>query len=250
MTASSTPADAARRALAHRVLGLIDLTDLGTASTDDDVAALCHAAHTAHGDVAAVCIWPRSVARARRELGDRGIRIATVVNFPSGDEPQPLVCDQTRRAVADGADEIDVVIPYRRLLAGDRAATTSMVAAVVEAAGAARVKAILETGELHSDAVIADAARAAIDAGAHFIKTSTGKTPISATPEAVRTMLEVIADAARPVGIKPSGGIRTLDDAAAYVAMAEQVMGQGWVDAETFRIGASSLLGAVLTALG
>lgn len=237
------------RSIAARVLPLIDLTDLGERTTTQAVRELCDAASTRAGDVAAVCIWPRFVSTAVDALGDGSIRIATVVNFPSGDEGEEATVAQTRLAVDDGADEIDVVIPYRRLIDGDKAAVESTVAAVVKAAAGAHVKAILETGELPDQRMVRRASELAIRGGAHFIKTSTGKTSVSATPEAVHTMLEVIRRADRPVGLKPSGGIRTLDQAEVYLRLADQVMGADWVSPQTFRFGASSLLDAVLDAL-
>ncbi|HQV58872.1 MAG TPA: deoxyribose-phosphate aldolase [Ilumatobacteraceae bacterium] len=238
-----------RRSIARRVLSLIDLTDLGDRTTADAVRTLCDAATTEFGSVAAVCVWPRFVTTALDVLRDGPVRIATVVNFPSGDEGDQVTAAQTRLAVDGGADEIDVVIPYRRLIDGDDDAVVDTVAAVVEAAQGAHVKAILETGELPDQAMVRRAAELAISGGADFIKTSTGKTPVSASPEAVHTMLEVIRRTTRSVGLKPSGGIRTLDQAAVYLHLADEVMGEDWVSPSTFRFGASSLLDEVLGAL-
>jgi deoxyribose-phosphate aldolase len=174
------------------------------------------------------------------------VRIATVVNFPSGEEAMKDVVRQTSIALDDGADEIDVVMPYRSLLAGDTDAVVALLDAVRNAAGDALLKVILETGELVEPDAIRAAASLAIDHGADFVKTSTGKTRVSATPGAVRTMLEVVVSSGRPVGVKPSGGIRTFDDAVRYVSIADEVMGAGWTTPATFRFGASGLLDALL----
>lgn len=243
MTASDA---AARRRLAARALGLVDLTNLDDACTEADIDRLCTRAHGRHGDVAAVCVWPRFVAQAARRLEGTDIAVATVVNFPAGDDESPDIVALIDSCLHDGADEIDLVLPYRKFLAG----RLDDVASVLDAARAAvpstvHLKVILETGELSDPDAIGRASRLAIEHGADFIKTSTGKTAVSATVESVRIMLDVIADSIRPVGLKPSGGIRTLDDAAQYLQLADEIMGPTWVSAETFRFGASGLLDAL-----
>ncbi len=235
--------------LAERVLASIDLTNLNDGCTADEIDRLCAEAVTPFGHVAAVCVWPAFVAQSVHLLGSSPVRIATVVNFPYGGVDIDATVGETRQAITDGADEIDVVIPYRALIAGNSVAVVEMVDAVKNAAGTAHVKAILETGELPDQPTVAIAAELAIAAGADFVKTSTGKTRVSATPEAAHTMLEVVRAAPRPVGLKPSGGIRTLEQAAVYVGLADQVMGPGWATPATFRLGASSLLADVLAHL-
>ena len=238
-------------ATARRALGLLDLTELGDHATEDDVTTLCRKATGPHGNVAAVCVWPRHVAHAVDLLWGTNVRIATVVNFPSGAEPIDDVVAQTTQALADGADEIDLVLPYSALLAGDLDAAAATVDAVrdVVPRDSHVVKVILETGELHRPDAILEAATLAVEHGADFIKTSTGKTPHSASLEATRIMLSVIEEAGRPVGLKPSGGIRTYDDAAAYLAQADEVMGDGWATPATFRFGASGLLTALIATI-
>lgn len=238
-------------AIARRAITLLDLTELGDAASDDDVISLCERATGPHGDVAAVCVWPRHVALAVERLWGTSVRIATVVNFPSGDEPVDDVVAMTRQALADGADEIDLVLPHHAFASGDDAAAAEMVDAVraVVPHDSHALKVILETGELVDPALIHRAAQLAVDHGADFIKTSTGKTPRSATLEATAVMLAVIHDTDRPVGLKPSGGIRTLDDATHYVLQADEVMGEGWATPTTFRFGASGLLTALLAAV-
>lgn len=244
--------------VAARVIGLIDLTNLSDDCSENDVVELCSRAHGPHGNVAAVCVWPRFVSRAVRELTATDVRVATVVNFPHGRDSVDQVVDSAKRCVADGADEIDLVIPYEKFRdssddEGDRA-VVHMVAKVKESLPENRLlKVILETGELRDRDLVDRAARLAVASGADFIKTSTGKTPVSATPEAVETMLSVLRESPRidrRVGIKPSGGIRTVDEAARYLAMADRIMGRDWATPETFRFGASGLLDAVESDLG
>ncbi len=238
--------DAAR---AQQAIGLVDLTDLGDDTTAEAVAALCERADR-HG-VAAVCVWPDFVAQAAAALSGSGVEVATVVNFPSGRERAHAVGVITEQALADGATEIDVVLPYEAFAAGDDDRAAVVLDRVADLCqGRAHVKVILETGELDDLALIARAARFAIDHGADFVKTSTGKSPVSATPAAAREMLHVIAAVDRQVGLKPSGGIRTAEDAETYLALAEDIMGAGWVSPATFRFGASSLLDALLEAAG
>ena len=177
--------------------------------------------------------------------------MATVVNFPSGAEPLADVVAVTERAIAGGATEIDTVIPYSAFKDGNGDAVREHVRSVSRACGNARLKTILETGELADETLIREASRIAIAEGADFIKTSTGKVAVNATPEAARWMLEEIRASNRlDVGFKPAGGIRTVQDAAAYLDLADEIMGPSWAAKPTFRFGASSLLGNVLEALG
>lgn len=234
---------------AHQAIGLVDLTDLTPDCTDDDIDALCERAR--RWGTAAVCIWPDFVRRAASVLSDAPVRVATVVNFPSGAERPFAVGLVTERALADGADEIDVVLPYRDFVAGRLDRASAMLDRVRAAtADRAVMKVILETGEIVDLDLVERASLFAIEHGADFIKSSSGKTPVSATLPAIETMLRVIADTDRPVGIKPSGGISTADDAAGYLDAAEQVMGKGFVSPATFRFGASGLLNALLAVTG
>lgn len=234
---------------ARRAISLVDLTDLTDDCDEAAVAALCTRARR-YG-TAAVCVWPDFVDAAVDALIGSTVEIATVVNFPTGDERIFSVVGQTERALADGATEIDLVLPYRAFLAGRIGHAAAMVGAVrATTGGRARLKVILETGELPDLDAVRAAAELAVAEGADFIKTSTGKAAVSATPDAVTTMLQVIAAADRPVGIKPSGGISGADDAERYIGLAEAAMGSGWVGPATFRFGASSLLAALLDAAG
>jgi deoxyribose-phosphate aldolase len=236
-------------ATARLAISLVDLTNLADDCNPDDVTALCERARR-HA-TAAVCIWPDFVAQAAAELAGAGVKVATVVNFPSGSERTYAVGVITERALADGADEIDVVLPFRAFAAGDVRRAEAMLRHTRSITdGRSVMKVILESGELGDLETVRRAARLAIECGADFVKTSTGKSPVSATLEAAEVMLAEIANAGRPVGIKPSGGIGTADDAGRYIDAAERVMGEGWVSPATFRFGASGLLNALLEAAG
>jgi len=237
------------RSPAARALACLDLTNLDDACTTEDVQRLCARAQSRHGPVAAVCVWPRFVADARAALGATGIRVATVVAFPGGDDLAGDVRDMTERAIADGAHEIDMVIPYKAMIEGHPEQVPPRVARVVEAAAGAPVKAILETGVLGDGDWIRRAARLAIEGGADFLKTSTGKVGLNATPEAARILLEEIAAADRIVGLKVSGGVRSTDDAALYLDLCDEIMGPDWACPAVFRFGASSVLDALLESL-
>jgi deoxyribose-phosphate aldolase len=239
------------RETAAVALSLLDLTNLKDDCTPAQIEALCARAQSPYGNTAAICIWPRFVAQARSILGtDHAVRIATVVNFPAGDMEVADVAAEAREAIADGADEIDLVIPYRALLAGNEQAVTDMVTAVkAECKGPVILKTILETGELKDVALIQRASELAIDAGSDFIKTSTGKVAVNATLEAADIMLRAIRASGRKVGFKPAGGIGSVADAALYLSLAETIMAPDWAMPSTFRFGASSLLDDILSVL-
>ncbi len=240
------------RANAAVALSLLDLTNLKDDCTPQAIVELCTKAQTAYGHTAAICIWPRFVAQARAILGaDNPVRIATVVNFPSGELSVAEVVAETADAIDDGADEIDLVIPYRALIAGNEAAVTEMATAIRAACGErALLKVILETGELKEASLIRRASELAIAAGADFIKTSTGKVAVNATLEAADIMLLAIRDSRSRVGFKPAGGISSVADAALYLRHARTIMGDDWVMPSTFRFGASGLLDDILSILG
>lgn len=242
---------------AQRALRLMDLTTLNDNDTDEKVIALCHQAKSPAGNTAAVCVYPRFVPVARKTLRDQGtpdIRIATVTNFPHGNDDTEIALAETRAAIAYGADEVDVVFPYRALLAGNEQVGFALVKACKEACAAANVllKVIIETGELKDAALIRKASEIAINAGADFIKTSTGKVPVNATLESAEIMMTVIRDmgVGSRVGFKPAGGVRTAEEAQQYLALADRLLGKDWADARHFRFGASSLLASLLSALG
>ncbi|MEA9392907.1 deoxyribose-phosphate aldolase [Acerihabitans sp. TG2] len=242
---------------ARRALGLMDLTILNDNDTDEQIIELCHQAKSAAGNTAAICLYPRFIPVARKALlrqNTPDIRIATVTNFPHGNDDTAIAVAETRAAIAYGADEVDVVFPYRALMAGNASVGAELVSQckALCADSGVLLKVILEAGELKRPDLIRRAAEIAIDAGADFIKTSTGKVPVNATLENVEIMLSVIhaKGVGDRVGLKPAGGVRTTVEAAAYLALADRIMGIDWVDARHFRFGASSLLASLLATLG
>jgi deoxyribose-phosphate aldolase len=236
---------------ARRAIALIDLTDLSDDHAPGGIDELCRRARD-HG-TAAVCVWPEFVARCAELLDGSPVRVATVVNFPSGDEPVADVLAMAEASLAAGADDIDLVLPYRAFLDGDPERPSEMVTAVAALIEPPTLlKVILESGAHTGTETVAAAARLAIENGADFVKTSTGKIAEGASLDAARAMLGEIATAAqhgRAVGLKPSGGIRSFDDAMAYLDLADEVMGDGWATPSTFRYGASGVLDALLAEL-
>ncbi len=237
------------RNTALRALVCLDLTNLDETSDAAAIDDLCARAQTRHGSVAAVCIWPRHVARAKAALARTGIHVATVVNFPSGEATAEAAAEEARAAIAEGADEIDMVVPWQALKSGDADAVRDAVSTVKAACGGKTLKAILETGGLGDPALIGLAAERALAGGADFLKTSTGKIAAGATPEAAEILLGAIARHGGTAGFKVSGGVRTLKDAATYIALTERSLGQGRAGPKHFRIGASGLLDVILAAL-
>lgn len=233
---------------ARRTRVCLDLTNLEDGCDAAAIDALCAQAQSPRGSVAAVCVWPRFVARAKAALARTGIKVATVVNFPAGTGSRDDVAREAQEALAAGADEIDVVVPWEAHAAGETDAIETCLAAVREAGGAS-IKAILETGGLSDAALIATAAERAMAGGADFLKTSTGKIAAGATPQAAEILLEAIRRAGSGTGLKVSGGVRNLEDAAVYLGLCDRIMGAGWAGPKHFRIGASSLLGVIDAAL-
>lgn len=237
------------------LVSLLDLTSLDPGDSPGSVRSLCAAASTPLGTTAAVCILPAFVQVARAALeedgvlwdGERGVRVATVANFPGGAADVRGAASEVSSAVAAGAHEVDVVFPWRAFREGDGEVGADLVAACREACGdAALLKVILETGALEDLAAIRGAARIAAESGAHFLKTSTGKVPVGATPEAVTVLLEVIREREGEVGLKVSGGVRTVADGTAYLSQVREAMGPSWITPQRVRFGASSLLGDIL----
>jgi len=237
----SEPIDASR---IRQIISLIDLTNLNDDCDAAAISALCDDALTPAGPVAAICIWPEFIKTARHFLdNDTDIALATVVNFPSGDEPLLSVCAAIEKTIEDGANEIDYVLPYSELINGRSDSVVSTLHRIRENVPQhLTLKIILETGELKNQEQIRIASRIAIDHGADFIKTSTGKVPVNATLEAAGIMLEEIAVSGGAVGFKAAGGIKSVDEANAYLQLAETTLTTDWVRPTHFRFGASSLL--------
>ena len=236
--------------VAATALACLDLTDLSDSCDEADVQTLCARARTPAGDAAAVCVWPRFAALAKRQLSATRIRVAVVANFPAGAERVAPVAAEIAAAVAEGADEIDMVLPYRAFAEGRADAAAKLLDAARREAWGRTLKVILETGMLREPGLIRRAADLAIGEGADFIKTSTGKVDVNATPEAARIMLDAIAASGRPVGFKAAGGVRSVADARRYLELVDEVMGSGWATPETVRFRASGLLAALMMALG
>lgn len=236
--------------IAAKALSLLDLTSLNDNDTDEKIVALCAKAHGPFGHTAAVCVWPRFVKLAKAELKGTDVDVATVVNFPHGGNDIEATVKETTQAIADGADEIDVVLPYKAFMNGDVETARNLLKATREACKGKVMKVIIESGVLTHAQLIADASRLSIECGANFIKTSTGKTPVSATLEAANAMLEVIRESGKPVGFKASGGVRTTEQAADYLTLADKIMGPKWAAKMTFRFGASGLRDSLLASMG
>ena len=225
---------------ARQALVCLDLTSLNEGDTAADIEALCRRAQTPFGNVAAVCVWPRFVAQARTLL-PASIRVAAVANFPDGALDLPRALADVASIAQAGGDEVDVVLPYRALMAGKRSAVAEFLSEVRFATRPLTLKVIIESGELRTPELIAEATRLALLEGADFVKTSTGKSPVSATPEAARVMLrEIQSSGLANAGFKASGGIRTVADAAQYLTLAQATIGS--VSPQRLRFGASGLL--------
>jgi deoxyribose-phosphate aldolase len=236
---------------------MIDLTTLEGQDTPGKVRALCakakrpDPADPTAPQVAAVCVYPDLVATAKRELQGSGINVASVATaFPSGRSSLAIKIQDTKDAVASGADKVDIVIDRGAFLSGRYAMVFDEIAAIREAAGDAHLKVILETGELVTYDNVRRASWLAMLAGADFIKTSTGKVSPAATLPVTLVMLEAVRDyheaTGLHIGVKPAGGIRTAKDAIKYLVTVNETAGPDWLDPELFRFGASSLLNDLL----
>ncbi|MET3983293.1 deoxyribose-phosphate aldolase [Streptomyces sp. PvR034] len=243
-------------------ISMIDLTTLEGADTPGKVRALC--AKGANPDptdrttprTAAICVYPDMAGIAHEALAGTGIKVASVATaFPAGRAALPVKLADTRDAVAAGADEIDMVIDRGAFLAGRYLDTFELIKAVKEACvrpdgTAARLKVIFETGELSTYDNIRRASWIGMMAGADFIKTSTGKVGVNATPANTLLMLEAVRDfraqTGVQIGVKPAGGIRTTKDALKFLVLVNETVGEDWLDNHWFRFGASSLLNDLL----
>ena len=240
----------------------IDLTTLAGDDTPNRVARLCAKARQpiaadlleALGvtglTTGAVCVYPTMVAPAKRALGTSGIPVASVATgFPAGLMPLNLRLAEILYAVEHGADEIDIVITRAHVLRGDWTALYDEIRAMREACGAAKMKAILATGDLKSLENVARASHVAMQAGADWIKTSTGKEAVNATLPVSLVMCRAIRDyrdrTGHVVGFKPAGGLRTAKDALNWQVLMAEELGRDWLRPDLFRIGASSLLGDI-----
>lgn len=241
-------------------LSMIDLTTLEGKDTPRKVQQLCYKAMHPHDTlkniptVAAICVYPAFVKVAKKALYGSDIQVASVATaFPSGQSSLEVKLLDTKFAVDQGADEIDMVISRGEFLAGNYQYVFDEIAAVKEACGKAHLKVILETGELDTLDNVRKASEIAIYAGADFIKTSTGKIQPAATMPVTYVMLNAIKDyylkTGKMIGMKPAGGISTSKIALQYLVMLNEVLGEKWMNKNYFRFGASSLTNDILMQL-
>lgn len=241
-------------------ISMIDLTTLEGKDSPGRVLQLCQKAIRPYGQapsipsVAAVCVYPTFVALAKKALVGTSVRVASVATaFPSGQSPLSVKLADVCAAAEAGADEIDMVIDRGAFLAGDIGKVGDEIAKVKEACGSAHLKVILETAELESYDNVRSASLLAMQAGADFIKTSTGKLSVAATLPVTLVMLEAIRDyyyaTGRMVGMKPAGGIRTAKNALQYLVVLNETLGDKWMTPEYFRLGASTLANDLLMQL-
>ena len=241
-------------------LNMIDLTTLEGKDTEGKVKQLCYKAQHLHDSypglptVAAICVYPSMVKTAKAALGNSGIKVASVATaFPSGQAPRDIKIRDTKYAVQNGADEVDMVISRGKFLEGEYNFVFDEIAAIKEACGDARLKVILETGELVTYDKVRKASDIAMYAGADFIKTSTGKISPAATMPVTLVMLEAIRDfyykTGKKIAMKPAGGISKSKLALHYLVMLNETLGEGWMNNEWFRFGASSLANDILMQL-
>ena len=239
------------------IVSMMDLTTLEGKDTPGKVAYLCRKAiqpaepRFGVPSCAAVCVYPNLVRAAKTFVGNSGVKVAAVATaFPSGAMPLRVKLADVRAAVGEGADEIDMVIDRGAFHAGESAQVADEIAAVKEACGDAHLKVILETGELVTYDNVRFASDIAMNAGADFIKTSTGKVQPAATLPVTLIMLEAIRDfffaTGRRIGMKPAGGIRTAKEALAYLVMLSETLGDDWLTPDLFRFGASTLANDVV----
>ncbi|WP_426357747.1 deoxyribose-phosphate aldolase [Pseudocolwellia sp. HL-MZ19] len=242
-----------KKEIAALSLSLIDLTTLTNNESDSDIITLCQQANSSVGETAAICIYPKYIPVAKAQLAKQNtpnIKIATVTNFPHGNDNVESAVNETLEAVNLGADEVDVVFPYKALIAGNADIGFELVKACKAACGSnVLLKVIIETGELSTPELIKQASEISINAGADFIKTSTGKVAVNATPEAAKIMLNVINDLNPNVGFKAAGGVKDVNDAEVYLSLVFDILGASWLSKTHFRFGASSLLGNLLITL-
>ncbi|MDP7329788.1 MAG: deoxyribose-phosphate aldolase [Candidatus Marinimicrobia bacterium] len=241
----------------NTVLSMIDLTTLEGKDSPGKVKQLCYKAAHLHDQfpnlpsVAAICVYPTMVPIAKKALENTNINVASVATaFPAGMTSLEYKLEEVKRVVVDGADEVDMVISRGKFLRGEYNYVSDEISLVKEACGQAHLKVILETGELVTLDNVRLASDLAMEAGADFIKTSTGKVSPAATPPVVLIMLEAIRDyykkTGKKIGMKPAGGISKAKLAIQYLVMIKETLGQDWLDAELFRFGASSLANDVL----
>ena len=241
-------------------LSMIDLTTLEGSDTIGKVRQMCYKAKHLHGNyeglpsVAAVCVYPSMVRYAKHELQNTNIKVASVAtSFPSGQSDLKTKIAEIKFAISEGADEIDMVISRGKFLSGEYNFVFDEICEMKSACGKIHLKVILETGELESLDKIRRASILAMNAGADYIKTSTGKIQPASTMQVTLVMLEAIRDfyliKGKKIGMKPAGGISTAKSALQYLVMLQETLGTDWMTPDLFRIGASRLANDILLQL-
>lgn len=231
---------------AEQILKYLDLTSLNLDDSEETIISLCHQANSELGATAAICVYPKFVSLCYNLLKNSPVKIVSVANFPAGTSDINTVKKQIDNIIENGADEIDIVLPYQQYLSGEQNAAIDFIKECKAQCSMKTLKVIIETGALKDPIVIAAACYDVIIAGADFVKTSTGRLKINATLEAATVMLLTIKRAqqelGRTIGFKASGSIRSMDQAVTYLQLANIIMSEEWVNVDTFRIGSSSLL--------
>ncbi len=235
---------------ALKILSLLDHTRLAEDDDEQAIIRWCEQSTNIYGTAAAVCVRPEFVKTAAEQLQSSTVRIATVANFPYGRPDPELPKKQIMRAIGDGADEVDIVFPWKNWLDGDHISGSDLVSGCKSRCGnTTLLKVILETNGLNDDDQIYRAGRAAIDAGADFIKSSTGVIGGPPRPSAVLAMMGAISDSGSNCGLKLSGGIQTVNDAELYLRLVENTLGEEWLRPDRLRFGASRLLESLKTTI-
>lgn len=241
-------------------IGLMDLTSLNTTDTVAKIESMARKVnqfrenYPAYPQVAAICVYPNFTKTVRETLTDKSVKLAVVAGvFPSSQSFPEIKCAECKMAAEAGADEIDIVLSLNHFLAGEYDMASREISDMKLASGSAHLKVILESGTLKEPELIYKASMLSMQAGAHFIKISTGKTEPAATPEAAFVMCTAIKDYYNKTGVKtgfkPAGGIVTPEDAILYYAIVESVLGKEWLNPELFRLGASRLANNLLSKL-
>ncbi len=227
-----------RTEVAQRALEVLELTQLAADTTEDDIRRLCERAETPHGPVAAVCVPPKFVMTAREVLGKRSpVAISTVANWPRGRSKVDYVVAEAEIAFYEGAQEVNVIVPWRQFRSNDQQTLPNMMSECVRVTTRRKfIKATLEAGELEEEFIIREAARQALEAGAEFLETESGQCAACCTPDQARAVLEEIRDWRGEAGMKV-GLLQSLDECRTWLELAADVMGEDWIDPENFRIG-------------
>ena len=232
--------------LAKKLISNLDLTSLNLSDTEKDITDLCQKAQTTFGNVRAVCVYPKFITLAKNSLKNTGISTATVINFPQGNSDIISIKEQFSDSINYGADEIDAVFPYHDFLKNNIDICKTFLETLTQNKHGKKIKIILESGAFSEQETLNQACLLCLNYDIDFLKTSTGKTAVSATPEAAETIINSIKSISANVGIKVSGGIKTYPQAEQYYNIAENTMGKDWATPQHFRIGASSLLNNLL----